>query len=99
MASGELRHPLEVPRIRQLLEHLDGYFDVMVDDLALFGVQGATLNCQVVGFFLTQQRYRFAGRITPLMARNLMHPGLRFVIQEFASNIGPAQEVTLFLEV
>ena len=88
MTARILGYVLQVLRKRQRFEHLDGRDDVIVDDLALLVIEGATLDTQVHRFIVGNQRPAVAAGVDPLQLCQPLYALDVFIAHEFAADIG-----------
>ena len=93
VAARVFRHTFEVPGPGQLLQHLDGGHNVVVDGGAFALGQRATANAQVFEFIGGQERHHLAVFVAPdALVGDRLHPGNRRVVHELGALVGGAQK-------
>ena len=83
----------------QLLEHLDGRHDVLVDGRALGRSQGAGSNRQILQLVGRQERGLYAVNVAPdMLAGDRTHTRQRHLAHGFAADVGGTQEFAVGLQ-
>jgi len=96
VAAGVFRHVLEVPGPGELFEHADGGDDVVIDDFALGGVQGAGADGQILDLIGAEESVLLSVRPLPAVGfGDLPDAGDGCLVHFFAADIGAAQVLAI----
>src|SRR3990172_10882937 len=90
---------LEVLGPWQGLQHLDGNFNVMVDDLTLCRRQCAGTYREILNFIITLEIAGLAIDVEPLVIGNLAHALLFLSRHRLATDVAMPQEFTVIIQL
>ena len=91
--AGIFGNFLQVAGPGQLLKHHDRHVDVTIDNLALFGTQGAGPDGEVGDFVVRDERMcDFFAVLPSVVGCDIAHPLHRGIVHEFSTDIGVLEE-------